>query len=92
MGVPEPVWIEHLSISSDTEDKLWSKHDLDPADVRRAVQRKPGLRGTWDDHPNKGLRMLIKVKIGTADVLVVLYPDKNNEQRFILGSAFKSDR
>lgn len=83
------VWVAQLHISDRTADKLVARHRLDPDDVRLHVECVSGLHGAWDDHPERGSRLLLKVPISGVTVLVVLYPRDGDEDEWNLGSAYR---
>ena len=79
-----------LRISDRTAHKIETKHGLTPAEVRVAVLRVPGLAYSWDNHPTRGLRVIIDTRIRDSRVLVVLYPRANAVfgDSWNLGSAY----
>jgi len=48
------IWISDLRISDQTAQKLSSKHGLEVAAVRDAIQCVKGLPFVWDDDPEPG--------------------------------------
>jgi hypothetical protein len=67
------VWIAKLSISTRTADKINNRHGISPDQVREAVVGVQGLTYVWDMHPERGLRVLVKVMIQDRSALIVLY-------------------
>lgn len=82
------VWVARLSISSGVAEKLAERHDLDADDVRLHVQEVSGLSGSWDYHPERGSRLLLKVPMDGRMILVVLYPRSEGDEDWNLGSAY----
>lgn len=82
------VWVAQLHISERTADKLADKHGISADDVRSHVQRVGNLRGAWDYHPQRGLRLLLKVPMEEQMILVVLYPRDDSDEAWNLGSAY----
>jgi hypothetical protein len=68
------IWVAELNISHATAVKISAKHDLETFDVRKAIVCVPGLQFTWHDHPDRGLRAILRVPIRGVDRLIVLYP------------------
>lgn len=68
------IWVARLDISYSTEQKIRFKHEIEPDEVRDAVECVPGLLATWENHPERGRRALIEAGIRHARTLVVLYP------------------
>lgn len=87
-----PIWVAHLETSPRTAQKIINDHGITKKEVEDAVQTVAGLRAAWHDHPERGLRALIEVKIRNRPVLVVLYerPDPIGDV-FNLGSAYFVD-
>lgn len=81
------VWIAELCVSQRTEQKLIHKHRLTVEEVEDAVVCVRGLQGAWDDHPERGRRLLIQAKIRGCSALVVLYPTDDPDV-WHLGSAY----
>jgi hypothetical protein len=85
----ENVWIAELFISEPTAQKLTNRHHLHPQEVREAVLCVSGLRGSWDIHPERGERALVRTFIRGKEVLVVLYPrGPHPSDEWNLGSAY----
>lgn len=82
------VWVEHLFISARTAEKLAEKHDLDAQHVRQQIEGVGGLRGSWDYHPERGSRLMLKVTVDQELLLVVLYPRAEDDE-WNLGSAYR---
>lgn len=84
------VWVATLRISERVAKKIVDVHGITPQQVRDAVVRVEGLEGSWDYHPVRGLRAIIRVVIGEDNVLVVLYPaDDLGFNVWRLGSAYR---
>lgn len=82
------VWVAVLHVSGRTAEKLANVHGLSEDEVRLHVQCVSGLRGAWHEHPDRGLRMLLKVPMRGGTVLVVLYPRDGYEDEWNLASAY----
>lgn len=67
------LWVAQLLISERMEEKINSKHWVTVDEVVAAVECVPGLSFSWDVHPERGERALVKVRLRRADGLVVLY-------------------
>lgn len=76
-----------LRVSYQTEQKLIHKHQITVDEVESALVNVPGLRGSWDDDPDRGLRLLVAVTIRGRRALVVLYPTEDPTE-WNLGSAY----
>jgi hypothetical protein len=83
------IWVAVMRISPAVRAKLVSVHSLDADEVVVAVQCVRGLQFAWHDHPARGRRALIQVRIRGAPVLVVLYPTSDPEI-WNLGSAYRT--
>lgn len=68
------IWVAQLLVSDATARKLAARHGLWVADVRDAVVCVSGLPFAWHDHPERGLRAIVQVKIRGKVTYVVLYP------------------
>lgn len=85
----EAPWVARLYVSDRTAEKLTRKHRLTVQEVEAAVLCVAGLRGVWDDHPERGHRFILEVFIRSRRVLVVLYPaDDPLGGSWHLGSAY----
>jgi len=84
------IWVADLRISDPTAHKIETKHGLSPGEVRAAVLRVSGLNYSWDNHPTRGLRVIIDTRIRDFRVLIVLYPRENDvfADSWNLGSAY----
>ena len=78
--------VSELYVSYLTEQKLIHKHQITVQEVEDALVGVRGLRGSWDNDPDRGLRMLVKVTIRGRRTLVVLYP-RDDPTEWNLGSA-----
>lgn len=84
------IWVGELHISARTAAKLSSKHGLRACDVRDAVQCVNGLNFVWDEHPERGWRVIIETTVAGQQTLVVLYPhDDLAGDVWNLGSAYR---
>lgn len=72
--MPKAIWVAELRISNRTAQKIVGRHNVEPHEVREAVVCVSGLTAAWDDHPDKGLRALVQVRIRDRRWLAVLYP------------------
>jgi hypothetical protein len=87
--MPRSLWVAKLIISEATAGKLSAKHGLDSRAVHEAVVGVAGLRYVWHDHPNRGRRALVEVRISDRRCVVVLYPvDDPAGDVYALGSAY----
>jgi hypothetical protein len=84
------LWISRLIISEATVQKLAAKHGLDWRDVHDAIVCVRGLRYTWHEHPERGRRALVQIRIGRRRCIAVLYPAGDPSGNvFALGSAYE---
>ena len=65
--------VSELRISRRTAEKLQDEHDLDPNEVRDAVEGVGRLPFSWNDD-QRGRRAYVVTEVGGQAVLVVLYP------------------
>jgi hypothetical protein len=79
--------VSELYVSHATAQKLLHKHQITVQEVEDAVVNEPGLRGSWDNDPIRGLRMLVEVTIRGRRALVVLYP-RDDPTEWNLGSGY----
>jgi hypothetical protein len=84
------IWVADLRISRATAEKISGKHGISGQEVRDAVVCVPGLRFTWDDDPERGLRALVEADI-RGPVIVVLYPRPQDAygDAWALGSVYR---
>lgn len=68
------IWVAKLNISGRTAHKIAGVHGLQPDEVREAVEQVHGLPYAWHDHPERGRRAIIRVKLRGRSHLIVLYP------------------
>jgi hypothetical protein len=73
-GPVSAIWVAELRISDRTAAKLSSKHGLRACDVRDAVQCVYGLPFAWENHPERGRRVIVEATVAGRRTLVVLYP------------------
>jgi hypothetical protein len=86
------LWVAVLHISEKTAQKITSRHQLDPEDVRSVIVCQAGLLFTWDDDEERGRRAIVQVHVGRRRVLVVLYPTLDPlGDAWHLGSAYPVD-
>ena len=71
---PEHFWVGELRISEATAQKILNRHGVHADEVRGAIVMVEGLRGRWDHHEERGLRMIAEVSIADRTHLAVLYP------------------
>lgn len=83
------VWVARLIISHATAQKLIRKHHIDPDDVTEALVCVRSLRGHLDDHPVRGLRVLVEFDLRGDRCMAVLYPTDNEFDVFRLGSCYE---
>ena len=81
------VAVADLRISDRTAEKLRDDHDLDPDDVREAVEDVPGLQGKADFDPDRGWRIILVVQVKDEACRIVLYPT-DDDAVWHLGSAY----
>jgi hypothetical protein len=87
--IVDTIWVARLNISPRTAHKISSVHGLQADEVRAAVERVPGLPFTWNDHPERGRRAIVRAVIRDRPVLVVLYPTHDPfGEVWNLGSAY----
>ena len=67
------LWVAELLISDRTAEKVRNLHGLEPEAIRDAVVFRSGLTFGWHNHPDRGRRAIVDVRIDGRDVLVVLY-------------------
>ncbi len=83
------IWVARLNISRRTAHKIATLHGLQPDQVRAAVEQIRGLSYAWHEHPARGRRAILHVRIGGSPHLVVLYPTTDPfGQVWNLGSAY----
>lgn len=88
--VAQTLVVSLLHISDRVAEKLAERHDLDPEEVRSAVEGVGGLPFRWGEHPQTGvMRALVSTAVRSTPVLVVLYPSRSgNAEEWHLGSAY----
>jgi hypothetical protein len=79
--------ISELYVSYLTEQKLIHKHQISVDEVEQAIVGVRGLSGAWDDDPERGRRLIVRVTIRTKRAIVVLYP-RDDPSEWNLGSAY----
>jgi hypothetical protein len=72
--LPAPIWVADLRISRRTATKIAVRHGVHATEIRDAVQCVAGLPFVWDDHIERGRRVIVRVRIRDRWFLVVLYP------------------
>jgi hypothetical protein len=90
VSMVDTVWVADLRISPATAEKITREHGLSADEVNDAVKCVPGLRFTWNDHPERGRRAIVEVSIRGCRCLIVLYPrlDDAFGDAWNLGSAY----
>jgi hypothetical protein len=84
--------VAELRISPATAGKIENKHGVSASEIRDAVVCVPGLAGRWDDDPERGLRMILQVRVRGDRALVVLYPASHPlGDSWNLGSVYITD-
>lgn len=86
-----PLWVARLHVSEATRNKLRDLHGLDADKVRAKIECQRNLPYRWNQHPERGRRVLVDVFFGRRRVRVVLYPKRRNNpfgDEFHLGSAY----
>ena len=87
------LWVAHLIVSETTAQKLAAKHGLEWREVRDAIVCVRGLRYTWHRHPERGLRVLVEIRLRGLRCIAVLYPVGGlSSDVFALGSAYPSPK
>ena len=87
------LWVAHLIVSEATAQKLAAKHGLDWREIYDAIVCVRGLRYAWHDHPERGRRALVHVRIGRRRYIAVLYAvGAPSSDVFALGSAYESPK
>ncbi len=87
MGTDRTFVVAVLYVSYRTEQKLIQRHQITMQDVEDAILNVRGLHGSWDNDPERGPRLLIRVTIRGRRALIVLYPTINPTE-WNLGSAY----
>ena len=89
----DSIWVADLRVSRATADKIAGRHGLSERDIRDHVVAVAGLRFEWNDHPERGRRVLVETFIRDQRVLVVLYPRVRDAygDSWSLGSAYPID-
>jgi hypothetical protein len=82
------IWVARLLISERTEKKIINVHGILPEEVHAAVVCIRGLHFSWDDHPERGRRAIVKARINDRPALVVLYAADDAVDDWWLGSAY----
>jgi hypothetical protein len=83
------LWVARLYISERTAEKISQLHGISHQEVRDAVECVSGLMYVWHDHPERGLRAIVDVRIRSRRALVVLYPRHDHlGDAYNLGSAY----
>ncbi len=66
--------MERLYVSDNVATKLGSKHGLSHYDICDAIEKVEKLLYKEHDHPDRGLRMYVPLKIGKLTLMAILYP------------------
>ncbi len=78
-----------LNVSERTAQKISQAHGISELEVREATVCVAGLVYVWHDHPERGRRAIIDVRIRSKRALIVLYPaDSPLGDVYNLGSAY----
>ena len=86
------VPIAEIKYSAGMIQKLGSKYGLTKDDVNEACTPPRIVRTTWDYHPERGRRLLVRGRTASGHVLkVVLYPTDDHGV-FRLGTAIPGTR
>src|SRR2546429_7698280 len=68
------LWVAVLNMSERTAQKISQVHRISELEVREATVCVAGLMYVWHDHPERGRRAIIDVRIRGKRALVVVYP------------------
>lgn len=86
------IWVEGLLISQKVAQKIRERHGITSRQVREAVVRVAGLDFSWDFQSDRGVRAIVRTRIGDREeneALIMLYPTENPaDQTWRLGSAY----
>ncbi len=86
------VWVAILVVSDRVDQKIVHRYGISADEVRDAVVCVSGLPGRWDEHPQRGRRVLIDVQLRARLATVVLYPAEHPlEDAWNLGSVYFVD-
>lgn len=85
----ESLWVAVLHISSRVLRKIVEKHRIDPDELRDEIECVAGLPYVWDDDAERGRRAIVQIVLRGRRVLVVLYPDRREEDVYHVGSAYR---
>ncbi|MFI6508469.1 hypothetical protein ACIBCT_12760 [Streptosporangium sp. NPDC050855] len=77
-----------LNASARTAEKIQNRHGLYEGEVRDAVVCREGLEYVWNHDPDRGWRAMVRTRIRSMTVLVVLYPTSDPDDVYNLGSAY----
>ncbi len=87
------LWVAELAISARTADKIRSKHNIEPDEVRQALVCVAGLEFTWHKDEERGERALVAVALRGRPALAVLYEAEHPMgDSWNLGSIYFVDR
>jgi hypothetical protein len=67
-------WVGEIRFSPEVTEKLRTKHDLTPEQVRSAVACGAHDWGGWDDDPAYGRRLILRGSDERGTMLVLLRP------------------
>ena len=88
-AVAQSIIVSILHISPRVAEKVKDEHELDPEEVRAAVEGVRGLTYRPDHHPRRGFRVYVATVVGNVPVRAVLYPSQSgNAEEWHLGSAY----
>ncbi len=86
------IYIAEVEISASVADKINSKHNVTPEEVREAIILRTPLRARWVYDANRGDRLAVVAEgYGGRTLKVLLYPIDVNDGRWSLGTAFPGD-
>jgi hypothetical protein len=86
------IWVAVLYISPATAAKIVQKHGVTVDELRSVLVGVGGLRYTWDDDHERGLRAIVETWLRGRQLLAVLYPAADPfGDAWHLGSAYFTD-
>lgn len=84
------VWIAEIHASPAILAKINQKHNVTLEEVKEAALLGAADQVAWHEHPERGLRLLVKGTSADGKPLnIVLYPDDIDEERFYLATAMR---
>ena len=88
--MPSVIWIAQVNVSARTAGKIRGRHHLDPYQVVEAILSPPVRVARWARDRNGRRQVLIPVRLGNKQLLVVLYPA--GDDVWNLASAYEVSR